>query len=385
LQAVILAAGEGKRVRPLTKSRPKGLIPVANRPIIEYAIHALNQAGIRDIIVVAGYRREQVTRFLGELDPSIRVVVQDKQLGTAQALLCAKSLIKENFLLLPGDNYIDPLSVKKIATHENAMLVKEHPNPSNFGVVSMKDGCVSGIVEKPEHAPSFTVSTGIFHLTQEVFRYIRSNDITDVIDCMIQDGIRIKAIEALDWQDALYPWDLIKMNQRLLCGVTPEKNGTIHKSAIIQGPVNIGKDVNIGPYTVITGPVSIGKDSIIGSHCVILPETSIGARGKIEPFCFIGNSLLMDDVSVGSHSRVFSGVVGEGSRLSDHSVIRPGGSAIEIEGSLMKAEFGAIIGDQVTISPFCVMQGSIIGNGVTIGHENRNIREMIIPDDTMVM
>jgi UDP-N-acetylglucosamine diphosphorylase / glucose-1-phosphate thymidylyltransferase / UDP-N-acetylgalactosamine diphosphorylase / glucosamine-1-phosphate N-acetyltransferase / galactosamine-1-phosphate N-acetyltransferase len=385
LQAVILAAGEGKRVRPLTKSRPKGLIPVANRPIIEYAIHALHQAGIWDIVVVVGYRREQVTRFLNELDPSIRVVVQDKQLGTAHALLCARSLIRDNFLLLPGDNYIDPLSVRKIAAIENAMLVKEHPSPSNFGVVSMRDGYVTGIIEKPEHAPSFTVSTGIFHLTKEVFEYIKDNDITDVIDCMIRDGIHIKALEALDWQDALYPWDLIKMNQRLLCGVTPEKNGTIHKSVIIQGPVSIGKDVNIGPYTVITGPVSIGRDTVIGSHCVIQPDTSIGPRGKIESFSLIGNSLIMDDVSIGSHSRVISGVIGEGSRLSDHSVVRSVESTIEIEGSLLKAEFGAIIGDQVAMNPFCTTQGSVIGNGVTIGQEMRKIQGMVIPDDTVVM
>jgi NDP-sugar pyrophosphorylase family protein len=115
MQAVILAAGEGTRVRPLTKSRPKGLISVANRPIIEYAIRALHDAGIRDIIVVVGYRREQVTRFLNELDSTIEVVVQEKQLGTAHALKCAEPLIKGNFLLLPGDNYIDPVSVAKIA------------------------------------------------------------------------------------------------------------------------------------------------------------------------------------------------------------------------------------------------------------------------------
>jgi len=385
LQAVILAAGEGKRVRPLTKSRPKGLIPVANRPIIEYAINALNQAGIRDIIVIAGYRKEQVIRFLNELDPSIEVEVQDKQLGTAHALLCAESLIKGNFLLLPGDNYIDPQSIKTIAAHENAMLVKDHPSPSNFGVVSIKDGYVTDIVEKPEHAPSFTVSTGIFSLTSDVFGYIRNNDITDVIDCMIRDGIRIKALEALDWQDALYPWDLIKMNERLLCSINPEKNGSIHKSAIIQGPVSIGKGVTIGPNTVITGPAVIGKDSVIGPHCVILPDTSIGDRGIIEPFSYIGNSLIMDDVSIGSHSRITEGIVGEGTQLADHSVIRPCESTMEIEGSLMKAEFGAIIGDQVTGSPFCAISGSIIGNGVIIGRESRKIQGMIIPDDSMVM
>ena len=86
MQAVILAAGEGKRVRPLTRSRPKALIPVANRPIIEYVIEALLKNGIRDIIVVVGYRKEQVTRFLNQLDVPVEVVVQAKQLGTAHAL-----------------------------------------------------------------------------------------------------------------------------------------------------------------------------------------------------------------------------------------------------------------------------------------------------------
>src|SRR5512137_558576 len=108
MQAVILAAGEGKRVRPLTRSRPKAMIPVANRPIIEYVIEALLKNGIRDIVVVVGYREEEVTRFLNQLEIPIEVVVQTKQLGTAHALLCAESKISGDFLLLPADNYIDP-------------------------------------------------------------------------------------------------------------------------------------------------------------------------------------------------------------------------------------------------------------------------------------
>ena len=385
MQAVILAAGEGTRVRPLTKSRPKGLIPVANRPIIEYAIQALREAGIREIIVVVGYRREQVTRFLNELDPSIEVIIQEKQLGTAHALKCAEPLIRGNFLLLPGDNYIDPVSVATIAKIENAMLVKDHPNPSNFGVVVIRNGLVTEIVEKPEHSPSFTVSTGIFSLTRDIFRYIKSNDLTETIDCMIADGGKIQAVNAEDWQDALYPWDLIRMNERLLSGIAPEKNGTIHKSALIQGAVSVGKGVTIGPYTVITGPVVIGKDSEIGAHCCIMPNTSIGARGNIEPFSYIGNALIMDDVSLGSHSRVTDSVIGEGVRLSDHIGIGSRESVIEIAGCLVKAAFGAIIGDQVSFAASSTIRGSIIGNGVTIGHEQRDLSGVIIPDNTLVI
>ena len=385
MQAVILAAGEGTRVRPLTKSRPKGLVPVANRPIIEYIIQALHKAGIQEIIVVVGYRKEQVTRFLNELDPAIEVVVQEKQLGTAHALNCAKSFVKGNFLLLPGDNYIDHESVAKITKTENAMLVKDHPNPSNFGVVIINNGFVTEIVEKPEHSPSFTVSTGIFSLTRDVFRYNNSNDLTETIDCMLADGVKIQAITAKDWQDALYPWDLIRMNERLLCGIAPEKNGTINKSAIITGAVSIGKGVTIGPYTVITGPVAIGKDCEIGAHCCIMSNTSIGSRVKIEPFSYTRDVIIMDDVSLGSHSRVTDSVIGEGTRLSDHTGIGSREGVMEIEGCLVKAAFGAIIGDQVNVSSFSTIRGSILGNGVIVRHEHRGLSGVTIPDNTLVM
>ena len=119
-----------------------------------------------------------------------------------------KPQIAGDFLLLPGDNYIDAQSVAKIKDVKNAVLVKEHPSPSNFGVVTLRDGRVDGIVEKPDHAPSFIVSTGIYSLNRDFFRFIRENDITDAISRMIEAGIRINAVTADDWQDAIYPWDL---------------------------------------------------------------------------------------------------------------------------------------------------------------------------------
>src|SRR5512136_893659 len=216
MQAVILAAGEGNRVRPLTRSRPQALIPVANRPIIEYVIDALIKNGIRDIVVVVGYRKEQVTRFVNGLEVPIEVVMQEKQLGTAHALQCAKSKIKGDFLVLPGDNYIDPQSIARIKDTANAILVKEHPNPSNFGVVLLNNGLVTDIVEKPEHSPSFMVSTGIYSLKKTFFSYIQGNNLTDAIPGMIAAGEQIRAIPADDWQDAIFGWDLLKMNRRLL-------------------------------------------------------------------------------------------------------------------------------------------------------------------------
>ena len=384
MQAVILAAGEGKRVRPLTRSRPKALIPVANRPIIEYVIDALIKNGIRDIVVVVGYRKEQVTRFLNQLDVPVEVVVQAKQLGTAHALQCAESKIHGNFLLLPGDNYIDPHSLARIAGIPNSMLVKEHPNPSNFGVVMLQDGFVTDIVEKPEHAQSLMVSTGIYSLKKEIFSYIKGNDLPSAIVAMIHDGIRVQGVPADDWQDAIFAWDLLKMNHRLLHHLSPAREGIVSRQTIIQGAVRIGKGTTIGPNTVITGPVVIGNDCTIGPNCCIMPNTSIGSRVTLEPFTMIGDALVMDDTSIGSHSRIVDTVIGERCTLADHTSSSRSSGLMEIEGAAILSEFGAIFGDTVVSGPFSTYRNSILGNNVTIEGQGR-LTSRIIPDGSMVI
>jgi glucose-1-phosphate thymidylyltransferase len=384
MQAVILAAGEGKRVRPLTRSRPKAMIPVANRPIIEYVIDALLKNGIRDIVVVVGYRKEQVTRFLNQLDIPIEVVVQEKQLGTAHALQCAESKIKGDFLLLPGDNYIDPQSIARIKGIPNAMLVKEHSNPSNFGVVQLQDGLITSIVEKPEHSPSFMVSTGIYSLKKDFFSSIRGNDMTDAIASIVETGGQIQAIPADDWQDAIFAWDLLKMNRRLLRNLPSGKEGTVSRQTTIQGSVRIGKGSTIGPNTVITGPVVIGNDCIIGSNCCIEPNTSIGSRVTLEPFTCIGNTLVMDDTIIGSHSRVMDTVIGERCRLADHTSSNKATGLLDIEGLVIRSEFGAILGDNVNSGQFSIYKNSIIGNNAVV-ESRSSMLSRIIPDGSLVI
>jgi UDP-N-acetylglucosamine diphosphorylase / glucose-1-phosphate thymidylyltransferase / UDP-N-acetylgalactosamine diphosphorylase / glucosamine-1-phosphate N-acetyltransferase / galactosamine-1-phosphate N-acetyltransferase len=384
MQAIILAAGEGVRVRPLTRSRPKAMIPVANRPIIDYVIDALIKNGIRDIVVVVGYRKEQVTRFLNGLEVPIDVVIQEKQLGTAHALQCAESKIKGDFLVLPGDNYIDPQSVARIKDIPNAILVKEHPNPSNFGVVLLNNGLVTDIVEKPEHSPSFMVSTGIYSLKNNFLSYIHGNDITDAIPGMIAAGEQIRAIPADDWQDAIFGWDLLKMNRRLLKNLPMARQGTASRQSTIQGPVNIGRGTTIGPNTVITGPVVIGNDCAIGPNCVIMPNSSIGSRVNMDPFTVIGDAIIMDDTFIGSHGRIFDAVVGERCSLADHTSISTAIGLMDIEGHPIRSEFGAVIGDNVTSGPFTVFKNCIVGNNVAIeGQES--ISSRTVPDGSMVI
>ncbi|MBP1928639.1 glucose-1-phosphate thymidylyltransferase [Methanolinea mesophila] len=371
MQAVILAAGEGKRVRPLTRNRPKALIPVANAPILDYPVHALLESGIRDIIVVVGYRQEHVLRHLNRMELPVKVVIQHKQLGTADALKCAAELINEDFLVLPGDNYIDGTSIRRVAGEVNAMLVKQHPYPSNFGVVSMQDGTITGITEKPEKTESFTISTGIASLTPDFLDYICTNDLTDAYNEMIRQGGTLRAVPADDWQDAVYPWDLLHMNRRLLETIPGSIAGTVGRDAVIGGLVRVEKGTTIGSHTVIQGPVIIGEECEIGPHCCIMPGTSIGDRVVVEPFTVVSNSILMKDVTTGSHSRIDGAVVGERSILGSHTTVLPSPTLLEIERALMKVNFGAVIGDQVTAGPFTVFEGAIVGNNVRI---NGNVR-----------
>lgn len=385
MQAVILAAGEGKRLRPLTRNRPKALIPVANRPIIDYPVQALIGCGIREIVVVVGYRKEHVIRYLNNLDISVEIVVQEKQLGTGHALQCAEGLIRDEFLLLPGDNYVDARSVALIRDAKNAVLVKDHPYPSNFGVVMMKQDQVTKIIEKPEHAPSFTVSTGIFHLTPGFFPYLAGTDLTGAVNAMLADGKKLSAVSAIDWQDAVYPWDLLPLNEKVLAGVVPEKAGTLDRAARVSGPVRIGKGSSVGPFTTITGPAIIGEDAEIGSHCAIGPNVSIGDRVKVEPFSIINTALLMDDATIGSHSQVTEAVIGEGSVLGDHTSVAPGVPMLEIEEILVRGRFGCVLGDHVRSEPFNVYQGAIVGNNARISGGKMIGGLQAYPDDVLVV
>ncbi len=383
MQAIILAAGEGSRLRPLTRSKPKAMLPVANRPIIEYVIDALLENGIRDIVVVVGYRKEDVIRHLNRLEAPIQVVVQERQLGTADALRAAESEITDDFLVLPGDNYINAESIARIKKERNAMLVAEHPNPSNFGVVVIRNGFVREIIEKPEDAPTFTVSTGVYSFTPDVFSYLRTNEIPDAISAMIASGQRIRAIPADDWQDAIYPWDLLKLNSRMLKGITPEIGGTVDASVIRRGTVHIGTGTTIGPNTVIYGPVTIGSNCNIGPNCVIMPDASIGNRVVLEPFTYVADSLIMSDVKIGSHSRIVSAVFGQGCILADHTTTYPSASFIEVGDRVQKEEFGAVLGEGVRAAPFTTFKNCIAGNGVTI-EEGKTVVGLI-EDGTRVM
>ena len=386
MQAVILAAGEGIRLRPLTQNKPKALIPVANKPIIEHTSLSLLEAGIRDIIVVVGYRKEQVMRHLSHLSVPVMIVRQTEQLGTAHALLSARDRIAGDVLVLPGDNYIDPDSIRDIARIKNSLLYTTHRQPSNFGVVTIEEDTVTSITEKPVLASRMTVSCGVYHLGAELLNRITLPSLSEAIDDEIRQGTRITAVKAHSWQDAIYPWDLLIMNDRLLPFISPEKSGTISSSVIMQGKVSIGAGTKIGPGTVITGPVIIGDDCTIGPHVVIEPGTSIGSRVKIEPFTVIRRSILMDDVVIASHSSISGSVIGEGCTLGEYTSAMYASGFIPSGDAAIRAGCGVIMGNGVFCKPSVMFENTIVGNEVTIeGRTDLRFSCTRIPDKTRVI
>src|SRR4030042_425451 len=183
-QAVILAAGEGQRLRPFTVTRPKAMISIADKPILQYIVEALARNGIRDIVLVVGYRKEQVFDYMGsgeKLGVKISYVTQEKQLGTAHALSKVKEMVQDEFLVLPGDNLIEaPTIADFIDIGPAAVLIKRGNDPQRSGVVNADGGEVKTIVEKPSEAGSNMVNTGIYAFNRGIFKF--TEQVLDIPD-----------------------------------------------------------------------------------------------------------------------------------------------------------------------------------------------------------
>jgi len=175
-QAVVLAAGEGQRLRPFTVTKPKVMLSIADKPILQYVIEALAQNGIRNIILVCGYHKEQILDYMGsgeQFGVDITYVTQEKQLGTAHALAQAKGITDSEFMVLPGDNLIEVDTIARFATaRPESVLIKKADNPSRYGVVTLDNELVQNITEKPAEARTDIINTGIYAFSTDIFNFI---------------------------------------------------------------------------------------------------------------------------------------------------------------------------------------------------------------------
>ena len=389
-QAVILAAGEGQRLRPLTVLKPKVMIPIADKPILQYVVEALAVNGVRHIIMVVGYRKEQVQDYFGsgeKLGVEIDYIVQKQQLGTAHALMHAKDAVADSFLVLPGDNIIKSDTIAPLVEAKpSIILVKKQENVSKYGVVIARKGTVEEIVEKPQEATSNLVNTGIYSLDRGMFEFVEEEvELPTVLNSMIARGYEMAAQETdSTWLDAVYPWDILRLNDIALGAVSLSTAGTVEKGVTMKGAVSIGKGTVIRAGSYLVGPLIIGENAEIGPHACIFPATSIGDQVTISPFSQIRNSAIGNGVHIGPGSILEDSIVDRGSVLGGHFTAFSAGAVIEVEGEYHNVHTGTVVGEH------CAIEENVTARpGVILGNHSRvsalKLLSGKIPDGSLVV
>ncbi|RJO63124.1 MAG: glucose-1-phosphate thymidylyltransferase [Dehalococcoidia bacterium] len=384
MQAVILAAGEGTRMRPLTLNRPKAMLPVANKPILEGVVLEAQKAGITDFIIVAGYQAEKIKEYFGNGDKwGVRILyrLQEPARGTADALKAAQNIVRGNFLVLNGDIIINEHDIRKLSQSNQITIgVKEVSDPSGLGVIEEKDGLVRHIFEKPAHPSSKLVNTGIYFMTQQIFSAIGNTaesergefELTRSIEMLIEQGVPVRCETVEQWQDIAYPWDLLEANASVMSGMSACNNGTIEENVHLKGPITIGEGTIIRSGSYLVGPVCIGRDCDIGPNCFIRPSTSIADNCRIGAGVEIKNSIIMRGTKIPHLSYIGDSIIGENCNLGAGTSIanlRLNKASIHINGQDTKHnKLGAILGDGVmTGINVSINAGTVIGNNVWIG------------------
>ncbi|QLG48903.1 sugar phosphate nucleotidyltransferase [Natrinema halophilum] len=366
VSAVVLAAGEGRRLEPLTNRRPKPMVPVANRPILEYVVSAIADAGIDRIVLVVGYQQERIRNHFGDGDDwgiDIEYVVQQKQLGTAHAVLQAEPAISDSFLVLNGDRIVDSSLVERvrneIVTADGpVMAVSRTDRASDYGVVAVADGRVTEIDEKPT-APisSELINAGVYGFEPSVFDAIRSTP-TDrgelAITTTLEQMAASQPIQAVRyrglWLDVSHLWDLLDVNAAVIDSA--DRNSNPRTETATAPDTTIGVDVTIGPNATVGGSTAIGDNVTIESNAVL------------------SNAVVFADAVVESGAVVRDAVVAGNATIGANATIAGGPTRMVVDGDVYDdVDFGAVVGDNTTVgSGATVSPGTVLGDGATVDH-----------------
>jgi len=389
MKAVVLAAGEGMRLRPLTVSEPKVMIPVANKPILEYVVDALVKNDVRDIVMVVGYRKERIMSHFEDgkkFGARVEYVVQDKQLGNGHALACAKDRLSGEFIVLPGDNIVDVTAVGDLLRSGKCpcALVVESENPSKYGVVTIDKGTIRTIVEKPTDIVSHTILTGMYRLSDRIFPFIDrcialgEYGLSNAVGASLPDRPVMPVFSDGLWIDAVYPWELLELNAAALESLPVRTSGKMESQVVISGPVSIGDETVIRAGTTIYGPVAIGEGCEIGPNVTILPSTSIGDTVTIEPYSVIRNSVLMSNCSLGPHSYASHCVLGYGVKAKSHLMAAGSEAFVNVADEFFKVpHMGSIVGEDSSFGTGVSLEpGTIVGAGCKVSSSARITRNL---------
>ena len=378
MKAVVMAAGDGKRMRPLTETRPKVMLPVGGKPILEHLLIDLKRAGIEEAVIIVRHQKEKIIEYFTEkqeeLGMKINFVGQGKETGTASAILSAEKEVKDTFVVIAGDiitNYENIAKVVKEHEGNITLGVKKVKNPHEYGIVEITNGKVSLFQEKPKNPKTELANLSIYCMEPGIFDEIKKLKKTEREEYEIVDlFIGAKAVEVEGyWQDVGYPWHLLDANKYLLSKMEA-KTGDIENSTIdgkvimekgakiinsyIEGDVYLGENSVIGPNAYIRGPSSIGKNCHIGGATTV-KESILFEGVNAKHLSYIGDSVIGSNVNFGSGTqlanfRFDSKVINV---LTQRGWVNSG-----------RRKLGAIIGDDVKFGVLsAVMPGKLIGPG----------------------
>ena len=365
MRAVILAAGKSTRTYPLTLTRPKVLLEVMNKPILQHNLEALESL-VDEVVIVVGYKKEMVMERFGERFGGIKIsyIEQKEQLGTAHALLQAKEMLSGRFFVLMGDDIYKKELLEECAEHELCVMAKRVENPERFGVWVVREGKVSGFAEKPEKFVSDLANCGGYVLDEEIFEEIRNIEMSERMEYELNEAVNnlakrrdVLVVDAKDrWMPVGYPWSVIDATEWLLRDLKESViEGEVEEGATLKGPVVVGKGSVIKNGSYIEGPVFIGENCRIGPNCFIRAYTCIGNNCSVGNAVEVKNSVVMSGSKINHLSYIGDSVIGEGVNIGAGTItanLRHDGKEVHciVKGkkvSTGRRKLGAIISDSV--------------------------------------
>ena len=333
MKGIILHGGHGTRLRPLTHTGPKQLLPIANKPMSQYCLESLVDAGISEIaIIIGGIGSNKVQEYYGDgekFGAKITYVNQDYPRGIAHAInLCKEFVGNDKFVVFLGDNIIkksiaDYVSRFKQSDASASILLCEVNNPTQFGIADVKDGIIKKIMEKPKDPPTNLAVTGIYLLTPTIFDIIdrlkpswrNEYEITDALQMLLEENHKIIYDMVTDyWKDTGTPHDIIHANEVMLSSMKPYFHGAKEENVLMDGNVMIGEGTLIKSGSRIIGPVIIGKECIIGPDAYIGPNISIGDNSKLSR-CNIENSIIMSGCNIDGNFKIQNSIIAFNSEI----------------------------------------------------------------------
>ena len=399
MKAVILAAGEGNRMRPLTGNRPKVMLPIANKPILEHLLNEVKAAGVSDFIFIVGYCDDQVRSYFGRGEKwgvNIAYSEQRKQLGTADAIRMVEGMVDDIFLVINGDVIVNSRDIAALMKNtRNTMSVIEVKDPRGLGMVEISGKRVINIYEKTAQPPTLIANAGLYLFTPEIFNAASRTEksprgeyeITDTLKIIMKARAGLYYHRLESWLDLSYPWDLLEANENALADLKAENLGEVEKNVSLKGAVVIGRNTVVRSGAYIEGPVIIGEDCRIGPNCYIRPFTTIGNGCHIGAAVEVKNSIIMNGTDFPHLNYVGDSVIGAGCNFGAGTKIanlRLDKRNVKVAGlDTGRRKLGAIVGDHVeTGINTSINVGTMIGNNTFIG-PGVVVKGIIVPDSKL--